>query len=206
MARKKITEEEKAQVKAILAEGASRLNLKVTGKKAKWLKAYAVIGRPAETMRVTGISFSSHYRWLRSDPDYAEDYATVEAMREAELDSAVYERACTRDTMAAMFWLKSRNRDRYGDQVKTTNTTTKDINVNVIGDAEAQLARMLEANPMLRKQIEGAIERSTPIVTSAELIVSDGEGGAYPQLESREGGDIPLSTSGLPTEGGSIDG
>jgi len=158
-----ITDEAKAQVRAILADAASNLKFTVTGRKRKWLRVWAIVGKPHETMRLTGISYSTHYWWLKNDPDYAEDYAMVEAMREAHLDSCVYERACEKDTLAAMFWLKSRNRDRYGDKQHVTTDTQVSINVD---DKRAQLAALLEQNPQLRKMISAELAKRQPVVVA----------------------------------------
>lgn len=104
-------------------------------KKRRFLAAFARCGCIVQAAKDAGIHFTSHYNWLKNDPDYTEafnrargiagDIAEGEIYRRAFLGfdhPVIYEGKITTtykdfsDTLA-MFWLKGLKPERYRENV-----------------------------------------------------------------------------------------
>lgn len=104
-------------------------------KKRRFLAAFARCGCVVQAATDAGIHFTSHYNWLKNDPDYSEafnrareiagDIAEGEIYRRAFLGfdhPVIYEGKITTtykdfsDTLA-MFWLKGLKPERYRENV-----------------------------------------------------------------------------------------
>ena len=55
----------------------------VRGKKRAYLRAYAACGRLDKAAEKAKVHRNSHYLWLRSDPQYAEDFELAKEMAAA---------------------------------------------------------------------------------------------------------------------------
>jgi hypothetical protein len=122
-------------------------------KKRKVLEGVRFKGSLYHAAQYAGCARGSIYRWLESDPEFAEALADATEDRDDRLETSVYERAFT-DSLLAMFYLKA-HRHKFRDK------TVIDINVVQNEINERMQALNLKQLPAMTPQfIEGAIDTS----------------------------------------------
>lgn len=91
------------------------------------------LGIVTSACKITGLSRTAHYEWLKDDPEYK---AKVEDIQDIVLDlseSQLYKKVNAGDTIAILFHLKTKGKKRgYIEKVEVDNTHT--MNTPVIID------------------------------------------------------------------------
>ena len=132
-------------------------------RKKRWLAAFLCTGEIKETARVAGLSWPSHYNWLRDDPAYAQAFEVAKRITRDSAEDEVHRRAFRgyakpvtyqgvitdtfieySDTLAQL-WLKGNWPEKYRDTlVGLTSNAPAGISIVLIGG---------EATPPSSKQI-----------------------------------------------------
>lgn len=95
---------------------------KLQSKKARFIAALGATLTSLPACAAVGVSYATVTRWMRDDAEFK---AAVEQAREMALDrleESLYERACHKDTVAAIFLLKGRRSQVYNDRRHTVLT------------------------------------------------------------------------------------
>lgn len=109
-------------------------------KKAAFLAAYRTCGMVTRAAEAAEIDHSSHYRWLQSDPEYAEEFEQAqrdscsvleaEARRRAlegvsepvyQMGQCVGHKQKYSDTLL-IFLMKANNPSKFGDRIETRHS------------------------------------------------------------------------------------
>lgn len=85
-------------------------------KKRKVLEGVRFKGSIYHAAQYAGCARGSVYRWIDSDPLFAEAIADATEDRDDRMETSVYERAFT-DNLLAMFWLKA-HRPKFRDKMQ----------------------------------------------------------------------------------------
>lgn len=109
----------------------SEFPLIVHVKKNRFLRAYAELGNILDAAAAVKVSRSAHYKWIASDPGYAQAFETTRLVFSEKLVKAVHERALREDKpsdILLMFATKAA-RPEFKD-----NYRAGDVHVNISGN------------------------------------------------------------------------
>ena len=109
-------------------------------KKKRFIAALTVHGTVYHAAQAAGISRQTAYRWQREDPNFAEQWYEAHENAVEAVESVLYQKALSGDTIAMIFYLKA-HRPIYRDRMNI------DIN-QVRSEVEERLAQ-LRAHPEL---------------------------------------------------------
>ena len=132
-------------------------------RKKRWLAAFLCTGEIKETARIAGLSWPSHYNWLRDDPAYAQAFEVAKRITRDSAEDEVHRRAFHgfakpviykgeitgtyleySDTLA-QFWLKGNCPEKYRDSlIGLTSNAPAGISIVLIGgQAEPPASKQL---------------------------------------------------------------
>jgi hypothetical protein len=144
-------------------------------KKRKVLEGVRFKGSIYHAAQYAGCARGSIYRWIDSDPLFAEAIADATEDRDDRMETSVYERAFN-DNLLAMFWLKA-HRPKFRDKMQ--------IDLQAITDEIKQRMEQLQVRHVplaLPASLAESLQISPPsaelqkgcVVPSPQLIVADG--------------------------------
>jgi hypothetical protein len=93
-------------------------------KKRAFLAAFATCGTIFHAAHAAEIDRVTVYRWRGADPEFVTAMDNARETSTDVLEDSLYQRAVKGDTTAAIFLLKGRRRDVYGDKVVQEHTGT----------------------------------------------------------------------------------
>jgi len=127
----------------------SEITTKTHAKKGAWLAAYATLGTVRGASEATGIAPSTHYDWLRKDPEYPARFAEAQAASAAVLEEEARRRATEgweepvfhmgeqcgtkrrySDTLL-IFLMKGNQPAKFGDRIEQTHKGNADSPVHI---------------------------------------------------------------------------
>ena len=82
------------------------------------VKSYGIVTKACEDV---GLSRDTHYRWLKEDPEYAQDVAAIEDVALDFAESELHKRIKEGDTTATIFFLKTKGRRRGYNERQDVN-------------------------------------------------------------------------------------
>ena len=74
-----------------------------------------------------GISKATLYDWKNKHPDFLEAIKSSKEVADFEVESALYNKACSGDVTAQIFWLKNRKPDKWRDKADMTVTPSNGV-------------------------------------------------------------------------------
>ena len=140
------------------AEGSTRRELMSlfagveSRRKKRWLAAFLCTGEIKETARIAGLSWPSHYNWLRDDQAYAQAFEIAKRITRDSAEDEVHRRAfrgfakpviykgeitgtyLEYSDALAQFWLKGNCPEKYRDSlIGLTANAPAGISIVLIG-------------------------------------------------------------------------
>ena len=74
-----------------------------------------------------GIRRSTLYEWKNKHSDFADAIKSSKEVADFEVESALYNKACSGDVTAQIFWLKNRKPDKWRDKADMTVTPSNGV-------------------------------------------------------------------------------
>lgn len=74
-----------------------------------------------------GIRRSTLYEWKNKHTDFADSIKKSKEVADFEVESALYNKACSGDVTAQIFWLKNRKPDKWRDKADMTVTPSNGV-------------------------------------------------------------------------------
>jgi len=81
-----------------------------------------------QAAKAAGVARPTVYAWQANDPVFAEALKQAQTVAKHNLEGSLYQRAITRDTIAAIFLLKSMDPAKYQDKLQQRAETTNNFN------------------------------------------------------------------------------
>jgi len=82
------------------------------------VKSYGIVTKACEDV---GLSRDTHYRWLKEDPEYAQEVTAIEDVALDFAESELHKRIKEGDTTATIFFLKTKGRRRGYNERQDVN-------------------------------------------------------------------------------------
>jgi hypothetical protein len=130
-------------------------------RKKKWLYEYRVSQDRTEANEAIGANRSTVWRWIKSDPAFAEAVHQIEEEALDEAEGQLMQLVRGGELGAIKFLLKTKGRSRgYGDRLEIAQTTTQ-LKVDM------KRLEVLLANPEARTALEVLATKSLQIKSAA---------------------------------------
>ena len=100
-------------------------------KKSAFLAAFCECGNVSKSTKAAKINRTTHYQWLKDDPEYAAAFSEAEQIAVAELEDEARKRAMKGSDLLMIFLLKHLKPERYRERLETKVSGTVEHSVNV---------------------------------------------------------------------------
>ena len=157
--------------------GGSRTLAAQRKKKAAFLEAYVRCGVLSEAARAAGVERTTHYWWLRHDPEYAEAFAEAERQAGDLLVEEARRRAFKGSDLLLIFLIKGIFPERYRDNYRVEHAGQVEHSGKLeLGPALAKAAQAMvkmAAAAGVEPSVADAEQRIRKIMTGASQITID---------------------------------
>ena len=105
---------------------------------------------------IIGVVHSTFQKWKLDDPEFSDSLKEAKDYSDSNVVQSLYEKACSGDTTAAIFWLKNRQRHNWRDKIDHGLTDNDGKDVKLVADP-LEIARKTAF--LLRQGVEYASEQ-----------------------------------------------